>query len=353
MLKHFREFSKIYLGLLVFLSCVTFSSAQGPVAVNSSTNTIYAVNNSANTVSVINGATNNVTATISVGKAPTAVLTNPNTNTVYVLNSGTPETAGSGSISVINGATNAVTATLTLYTGVPAVQGMAIDISTNLIYVGMSVPLDSSGDFNAFVYQLDCATNKFTNAYSVDLEPNDPLYASYVNGIGVDSSTKNIYISYQAAYNGEGGGTGSLAMLNENTGSTVTIFDKVASSYYGPMAINSTTNNVYISAGGELIVVNGTQTIATATFPNNYSGTPAINAATNMSYLPNTNSNTISVFNGATNTQVATIQGVGANNYSGLGVNTATNILYWYDSSTNVVTVISGATNTITATIPL
>jgi YVTN family beta-propeller protein len=69
----------------------------GPVrvATNPQTNTIYVTNSGDGTVSVINGKKNKVVATIPFGVMPQGIATNPQTNTVYVAN------IGSSSVSVV------------------------------------------------------------------------------------------------------------------------------------------------------------------------------------------------------------------------------------------------------------
>jgi YVTN family beta-propeller protein len=80
----------------------------GPVrvATNPQTNTIYVTNSGDGTVSVINGKKNKVVATIPFGVMPQGIATNPQTNTVYAVD---PHT---NTMAVIDGATNTVTATI-------------------------------------------------------------------------------------------------------------------------------------------------------------------------------------------------------------------------------------------------
>ena len=63
---------------------------------------IYVANRGDNTVSVIDGKTNHVTATITVGKNPSAVSVNPSTDVAYVAN------RGDNTVSVIECKTNNV-----------------------------------------------------------------------------------------------------------------------------------------------------------------------------------------------------------------------------------------------------
>ena len=76
-----------------------------------------------NSVSVIDGASNTVVATVAVGNNPGGVAVNPNTNRIYVANS------GSGNVSVIDGASNTVIATVA---GMSYPEGVAVNANTNL-----------------------------------------------------------------------------------------------------------------------------------------------------------------------------------------------------------------------------
>jgi YVTN family beta-propeller protein len=103
------------------------------VAVNPSNNTIYAANEQSNNVSVIDGATNAVTATIPVGNSPTGIAVNPQTNFIYVANSGFQHANDRGSVTVINGKDNTTT-TLTDPNAIGP-QSVAVNPVTNKIYV--------------------------------------------------------------------------------------------------------------------------------------------------------------------------------------------------------------------------
>src|SRR2546425_4792787 len=74
-----------------------------------------------------------------------------------------------------------------------------------------------------------------------------------------------------------------------------------------------------------------------------------VNTASNMIYVANTNDNTVSVINGATNTVIQTIPVRAAP--TGVGVNPTTNLIYVANTNNNTVSVISGETNTVVKTI--
>ena len=78
----------------------------------------------------------------------------------------------------------------------------------------------------------------------------------------------------------------------------------------------------------------------------------AENFTTNMIYVANMGSSTVTVINGATNTVTATIP-MGSDSPAFIAVDSFTNTIYTSNAETYDVTVINGATNTVTATIPL
>jgi len=100
-------------------------SPQG-VAVDPNTNRIYVANSGSNNVSVIDGASNTVVATVAVGSNPRGVAVNPTTNHIYVTDN------FSSNVSVIDGASNTVVATVAV--GMSP-QGVAVNPNTNRIYV--------------------------------------------------------------------------------------------------------------------------------------------------------------------------------------------------------------------------
>ena len=125
---------------------VTVGGYPAGVAVDQATDTIYVANSGDTTVSVINGATCNAANTagcgqtphqVGLGKSPLAVAVNQATNTIYVLNPGTP-----GTVSVINGATCNASVTSGCGKTPPTVtvgndngvEGLAVNQATDTIY---------------------------------------------------------------------------------------------------------------------------------------------------------------------------------------------------------------------------
>jgi YVTN family beta-propeller protein len=132
---------------------VTVGNTPLGVAVNQATHTIYVANNNDNTVSVISGNDCNATNTagcgetppsVPLGSPPVALAVNQRTDTIYVLEPGTPST-----VAVVDGAhCNATVTTgcshlgptITVgnsYPGLPA--ELAVNDATNSVYVGNSI----------------------------------------------------------------------------------------------------------------------------------------------------------------------------------------------------------------------
>ena len=137
------------------------------------------------------------------------------------------------------------------------------------------------------------------------------------------------------------------------------------------VAVNPSTNTIYVAAGDSVSVVNGMTNAITATIPVSGPLALAINAATNRLYVATAAG--ISVINGTTNSVAATVPL--SSGPSSIAVNPTTNTIYVgsigstgsispghadcvgggfgsFVGSTSSVAVISGATNAVTATIP-
>jgi len=117
------------------------------------------------------------------------------------------------------------------------------------------------------------------------------------------------------------------------------------------LAVNSTTNKIYVANAGtnNVSVMDGstdtvTKTINVGTNPRGV----CVNSTTNKIYVANNGSNNVSVIDGSTDA-VSTTVGVGTTPYR-LCVNPATNKIYVANYGSNNVSVINGATNTVIAT---
>jgi DNA-binding beta-propeller fold protein YncE len=126
----------------------------GGIAVNSATQRVYVSGGNGfggNNVTIINTTTNQVVKTVSAGAIPGPIAINTQTKKVYVANTG----AGSvdNSVTVINGVTDSVEDTVfnTNSNNNDAVSGVAVDESSNTLYVcDNSNQFAANGSINVF-----------------------------------------------------------------------------------------------------------------------------------------------------------------------------------------------------------
>jgi len=334
------------------------------IAVNPKTNQIYVVNRcgavacvtgSQNfgtaTVTVIDGATNTITATVPIGSQgpysldgaipSSSLAVNSVTNQIYVVNgagsSGSSSTvlnAVIGTVTVIDGATNTVAATVTVGYGA---FDVAVNQTTNQIYVTNNCGSDSTCSSNGSVTVIDGNTNTVAATVSVQASPGD---------LAVNPATNQIYV-----VNTCGSDTGCVtANLGEGSvtvidGATNTVAATIAVGLYPTFVVaNPATNEIYVH-----------NTCASSTTCDSDNDGPAGE----------------SVIDGATNTVATTVAvGYGLNVpiFSLLALDPTSNQIYVIDecgsspcplksdgsfgpSGTGAVTVIDGSTNTVSATL--
>ena len=267
------------------------------VAVNPVTKKIYATNELSNSLSVISGTSNNVEDTISLGNFPYGVAVNPFDSRVYVTN------RGSDTVSVIDGSTNTKLHNITVQS---SPVGIAVNPSANWIYV---TNINSNT-----VSVIDGITNKVTANITVGKGP---------VGIAVNPITNTIYVTNYAS--------NTVSVIN-GTSNKVTANITVGKGPVG-IAVNPITNKVYVTniQSSSVSVINGithkiASTIAvnpslagsykirdpvlsmhiTAKFPL-LASLLAVDDITNMIYVTNTGSNTVSIINGNTDSLVVKV----------------------------------------------
>jgi YVTN family beta-propeller protein len=206
------------------VTTIQIGGVTGYPAVNTTTNMIYVPNTTTGMVAVINGQTNQIVANISVGTSPSAAAVNPNTNLIYV-------SGGQSSpyIAVIDGSSNTVTATVPVAFGGP----MAVNIASNLIYF-----LSSGDDFSV----LNGATNQVTDTVTITKN-------CCLRTIAYSPVTNHIYCTMIP---------NDLSIIDASTLKFTTLqFSQIIQ--LGGLALDSTSNRVYLSDAGEtaLYVVNG------------------------------------------------------------------------------------------------
>jgi DNA-binding beta-propeller fold protein YncE len=211
---------------------VTLSGAVQGVAVDSSTDTAYvtaltASQTQSESVYAVDLATGTVIATIPVGRLARAIAVNPVTDTVYAAS------YRDATVSVISGATDTVTATIALPAPAGDFGDMAVDATTNAIYISGG----DSGSLGKGVVVLNGATNSVSFIALSDCE--DPPV-----GLAIDPATSTVYTNcdgYDLSNH--------IFAINGATG-TVTI--DVAEKYQiaGQVTVDPNTNLLYISRTG-------------------------------------------------------------------------------------------------------
>jgi YVTN family beta-propeller protein len=179
---------------------ITVGSGPQGLAINKRTHTIYVANGFEQTVSVIDGASCNATNTggcsqtppkIPLTGSPSAIAVNEATNTIYVLNPGTP-----GTVSVIDGTTcNArvssgcgqVPPTITVGNDAGP-TGLAIDQRTDTVYV------DNTADNTVSVIDAATCNAKITSGCE-QMPPHVAVGRQFYGFVAVDQTRNMIYVS--------------------------------------------------------------------------------------------------------------------------------------------------------------
>jgi len=234
---------------------ITVQNSPVGIAVNPSANWIYVTNINSNTVSVIDGITNKVTANIAVGKVPYGIAVNPINNKVYVTN------IGSDSISVIDALKNKVTANITVGKR-PA--GIAVNPTTNTIYV--------TNHASNTVSVINGITNKVTANIAVGKRP---------VGIAINPITSKVYVTNIKS--------STVSVINGKThkiASTIAVNPSLAGSY----RIRDPVLSMPITTKFPLIA-----------------SLVGVDDITNMVYVTNTGSDTVSIIDGNTDSLVVKV----------------------------------------------
>jgi YVTN family beta-propeller protein len=162
------------------------------------------------------------------------------------------------------------------------------------------------------------------------------------NGVAVNPVTNKIYVNT----------AGELFVTPSNLtvidGATDTV-ETTIEGIFGNPRVNPVTNRVYVIEDNDLRVIDGTTNAVVATVanvvPDLFPIDMAINPDTNMIYLLENFSSTITVIDGATNTATAVVSA--GDSPQAMAVNPVTNKIYVVNVGSRDVTVIDGATNTV------
>lgn len=293
-----------------------------------------------------------LSGSVAVGTAPTGIAVDRTTNKIYVADFGRPPVQtqfvtcppAGGDVTVINGATES-TSTVAIQPPGSAIGPVAIALNetSHAAYVvaqGWGVNFASQqGCFQDFyaVLVLDTSTlvpQRFVLS----------LYSEgfYLSGIAVNRPTGSIYVGYFA------GSTKNIIVITGNGYGTIPVSP-------GPIAINETTNKIYVASSNGVAVIDGTTNSVSGTIPDPGATAPtaiAVNPTTNAIYVANAQSNNVTVVDGATGAVAATVP-VGISPV-GIALDEQTNFIYVANAGNSQtgdpgsVTVINGSTNVTT-----
>ena len=258
------------------------------VAVNPVTKKIYVTDEFSNTVSVISGTSNTVESTITVGNFPYGVAINPFDSRVYVTN------RGSNTVSVIDGSTNTKLHNITVQN---SPVGIALNPSANWIYV---TNINSNT-----VSIIDGITDKVTANITVGKIPygvaaNPITKKVYVTNIGsntvsvIDGLKNKVTANITVGKNPVGiavNPTINKAYVTNIESNTVSVIDAITDKVIGTITVNP-------SLGGSYKIHDPILSMPiTAKFPL-IASLVAVNDLSNMIYVTNTGSDTLSIIDG-------------------------------------------------------
>jgi len=258
------------------------------VAVNPVTKKIYVRDEFSNTVSVISGTSNTVESTITVGSFPYGVAINPFDSRVYVTN------RGSNTVSVIDGSTNTKLHNITVQN---SPVGIALNPSANWIYV---TNINSNT-----VSIIDGITDKVIANITVGKIPygvavNPITKKVYVTNIGsntvsvIDGLKNKVTANITVGKNPVGiavNPTTNKAYVTNIESNTVSVIDAITDKVIGTITVNP-------SLGGSYKIHDPILSMPiTAKFPL-IASLVAVNDLSNMIYVTNTGSDTVSIIDG-------------------------------------------------------
>ncbi len=265
------------------------------VDTNQFNNRIYVTNRGSEDITVIDGSTDSVIDNITVGRSPVQVSVDPSSSWVYVTN------IDSNSISVIDGITNEVIRTIN---GINAPYGIAVNPLSNKIYV--------SNIANSTLTVINEDNNSFIKNINVQRAP---------AGIDINEKKNLIYVSNY--------GSDSISIIN---GSDDTVISNlpVGKSPVG-LKVNPILGKLYVSniASNSVSIINESNFKKVKDIEVNPSSITeraeypyalptnikfpliasfiAVNPITNLTYVTNTASNTLSLIDGETDDSIVRI----------------------------------------------
>lgn len=263
-----------------------------------------------------------------------ASAVNPNTNMVYVVNSGNPQIANIGKFYAISGTSNSVVATLS---GLPTPEAVDVNSATNTIY------LANSG--NNTVSVVSGASNAITTTIPVGNGP---------SAIAVNPTTNMIYVDNLQ--------DGTVSVINGAT-NTVTATISLAVNRINLIAVSATLNQVYVGSNQQyaqrIAIINGASNSVSGYL--NLKGVPqalASEPVTNTLFVESNepapsgvvSTSQIDLFDESTAEDTGAISVPGFVNSRGLAVNSSTELLYAGNNTSSAIDVLN--LYAVTAAIP-
>ncbi|MBU6159395.1 MAG: beta-propeller fold lactonase family protein [Bacteroidetes bacterium] len=319
---------------------------------------VYVGNSNSNTVSVINTATNTVSATIPAGGDPIGLSVTPDGSKVYVTNCFSPN----NTVSVINTATNTISATVTVgtlpyslgnfianvpvacpppptitsFTPTTAPKGATVTITGTNFNGAFNV---SFGGIAASSFTL---VNSNTITATVGNGASGNVSVSTPGGTAIKAGFTFIPPPAIRSFTPASGCRGTIVTITgiNFTGTTAVSFGGVSAASFTVLSNTSITAEVGSGATG---VIKVTTPGGSATSATNY--IYAASGTTPQAYVANSNDNTVSVINTATNLVTATVA-VGTNPV-GVSISPDGKKVYVVNSGSNNVSVINTSTNTV------
>ncbi len=295
------------------------------LALNPNTNTLYVSNSGNSTVSVINcngppGKTIPSVNSINVGHSPIGIAVNPNTNMVYVTNHKDNTT------SVINGSTN--NAVYTIPVG-HYPNSTSVNPNTNMVYV------TNYNDNTISV--INGSTNNVVKNIPVGHRP---------IGVAVNPTTNIVYVANSKS--------NTISVIN---GSTNNIVKNIPVSNPNSITVNPHTNRIYVgnSVDSKISVIYGGTNNALKNSTNNVMEIVvgnqihkpvnglAVNPKTNIVYVTIKGNPDISTINDITNQKIPKMIPAG-NDPKGIAVNHNTNMVFVTDPVDDTVLMVNPST---------
>ncbi len=338
---------------------MVLSNVQLGLGVNEVTNKVYVPFAQSKRLSVIDGSTNTLSAQIDIGGSPIFAAVDQTRNLVYA------SVQSTNNLVVVNGATNTVLQKLSLGA---TPYGVAVDEVRNLVYVCLVtkqavVVLDGNNGYQQkAIIPLSgppkgISYNAATNHLFVSIPDKSLVVDINAGNLGttnIRAAGAPLALSVNRVTNrvfGADFGTSSVTILDG--GRDVEIAAVKIGAQPNSVAVNPATNTIYTvdDLGNFVDVIDGkTLRHVRSVRVGDGANDVAVNSRTNMVYAATYDG--VTVIDGARH-QIVTVVGLGGDLPWALAVDEETNTIFTSNSQSATVSVIDGATNTLVKTIAL